>query len=298
MDGRSRLAAALADPPLQVNADDLCALWRIDWLRFSCARPDLLEDYPELAVRIRGAFGRRLAEHAAARETRPALSRLGAYDALFTTFHAADGREIPKPTVIRAELSHERVSVDLGLVGAAAAWMDEAADAMQAALNGGVNLRADGRLRAPLPVLEIGWRRESAIDVPVNVSSVAMIFRTPVVVRAGGALRADPRAILRSCARRAAALAPWQSARLLETPAVSGEIDNLEIDDRELLPYRFERHSRRRGNEPIPVAGYLGRMTARGRLDEFAARLAIAGKINVGSHASLGLGAADIVLAP
>lgn len=279
-------------PPLRVTPNEACALWSMDWLRFVCARPPLLEDYPELAIRIRGAFGRKLKAIADAATIND--GRLSAYSALFDN---GDGGETPKPLVFRCRVQADVVIVDLGFVGHACAWLDECADAMRQALDGGVNLSISGRLRAAFPVASVGWTRETEIPRPSTVNMASLAFQTPVVVRAGGALRTNPLSILRSAPRRCAALAKWQAMKIeMDREGLAEEINALRIDARELIDYRFQRFSQRRGNAAIPVHGYLGKLHVSGAMEYLAPFLAIADRLNLGSHASLGFGATTIAL--
>jgi len=287
----------LARPPIAATAGELLDLWQVDVVRFVCVRPELMDDHPELPMRIRGAFGRRLAEIDAPIDWR---GRPGprAWQILFEPLaRFAPGREVPRPFVVHAWREGDGLIVDLGLFGFAAICLDDAVRAMLAALAGGVALRGDGAARVPITVEDVLHRRRLP-DPPPDTGSATLTFWTPVVVRHGGRLVDDARSILRSAPRRVAALAPFQSCRFVPDDDLSERIDALVLDETDLVPYRWQRHSRRRGDAPIPMHGYLGRLGISGAFGALATLLVLAETCNLGSHAGLGTGWFDLALYP
>ncbi len=297
-DWLSALAADLAAPRQKVDLLLLAELWTIDHLRFVCDWPQGMEDYPELALRVRGAFGRRLAEQHEGPRRRSGARLPRAYDVLFSSVATRSaGLELPKPVGLRVSRERDCLIVDLRLFGAAGLWLEEAADAMARALEGGIALHAQARLRASARVRDVGIRRTENV-VTGDATTATMTFLTPAVVRGGGRLSDDPRSLLRAAPRIVASLARWQGLELVaDWAAVSAGIASLRVDDTQLRRYEFQRFSRRSGDTAIPVRGYLGALRASGALGDTATFLRLAETLGVGSHVSLGLGAFDLACA-
>lgn len=268
-------------------------------IRVVAERPALMEDYPELSFRVRGAFGRQLASaNAAPARGRP--QRATAYDILFAPVtHRTASTELPKPAIVRAWVEGHHFIADLHLIGFADGWLDDAAEALMASLAGGIALRGAGGMRVEIPVHDTWIREPGPIDVPASLRSATLSFRSPVTVRRGAALATDARAIIRSIPRRVASLARWQGC-LIDTDwgALATEIERLEIDDRHLHEHNWQRYSTRSGSTPIPMRGYLGRIGLTGYMARLAPFLAIGQHINTGSHASIGAGWFDLALFP
>jgi hypothetical protein len=294
-----RLARDLATPPLRCDITGLAQLWTVDALRVLCQRPSLLEDHPELPLRLRGAFGRALAAQPV-RHSRAGGERARAYDVMFEPLAQRHGGiAIAKPFVIRAWTEATWLVVELRLFGDGAAWLPDCARALVAALEGGVSLKAGSRLRTPLVVVDVLRKRETGLDaIGASAPTVATLtFRTPVAVRSGGRVAGDPAAILRAIPRRIATMARWQMVELDEDwAALAAGIETIALDDRDLVRYRWSRHSLRGGDAAIPMAGHLGALHIEGRLQRLAPYLRLAAGANIGSHASLGLGWFDLAL--
>ncbi|MCX8255325.1 MAG: CRISPR system precrRNA processing endoribonuclease RAMP protein Cas6 [Beijerinckiaceae bacterium] len=187
--------------------------------------------------------------------------------------------------------------VEMRMLGRANAWFDDGATALLAALDGGIALRASGGIRVPIEHGAIFEERLSARTSPKSSTGATLRFRSPVLVRHKHMLVSDPRAILRGIVRRVASLARWQAIRLNEDwQRLEAAIDGLEIDDNDLVAYRWARFSLRSGNTPIPAAGWLGALRIRGDLERLAPYLILGETMNAGAQASLGLGWYELAL--
>lgn len=295
------LAARLADPPLALTPPELAALFEMDWVTVVGRRPEGLQGYPELAVRLRGAFGRVLKEFGP-----PILDRYDpaarprAFDVLFEPFIApGTPAKIAKPLVVHADVVGQRVVARAGLIGMAGFWQPDAAAALVGALEGGLSLWEDGKLKVPIACIEASHERLGGFEPPAfAVREARLLFRTPLRLRSGDALVSGGPSFLIALANRVARVAPWQLARLdIDWGMVHEQARRLDFQMSELLPYRFTRGTQR-ARRRLPVAGLLGRMTIRGRLDAWTPLLQIASQVNVGSHAAIGLGRFDLMLLP
>ena len=76
-------AAALLEPAIPVEIEALTRLWRWDEVRVICDRPAGLEEYPDLAVRVRGAMGRLLRDQAEAPRPIDCWGRPTAWETLY-----------------------------------------------------------------------------------------------------------------------------------------------------------------------------------------------------------------------
>lgn len=281
----------LRDPPQTVDAPGLAALWSVAQVRFVCARPALLQDHPDLSVRVRGAWGRKLAE--APPPARRGWSLPPPYAVLFAPIDArASEDEVPKPAIIRASIEGDLLIVDLSIFGEAAVFLDVAAAALAAALEEGIAL-LDGarRQRVPITILEAGETTIGSVEWPDSAGGAVLQFRTPVCIRRRAASHVAPNAVVRAAWRRVRTLAPWMGVRLAGPPVL---FDGLAFSD-DLLPVTWQRFSQRQGSVPIPMEGMVGSMTVTGALARHLPALAAAATANVGSHAALGLGWYDIV---
>ena len=294
----AQLARELADPPFEASIAELVELWQVECLRVECVLPPGLEVHPELSVRVRGAFGRRL-RALPPRSSATRLLRPAAWDVLAAPLgRLPEGDEVPKPVVLRAGVEDTRLVVEMRVLGRASPWFDDGATALMAALDGDIALRATGGIRVPVERGEMFEDRLSTRMPSESATTATLRFRSPVLARHKHALVTDPRSILRGIVRRVASLARWQATRLQEDwPGINAAIDDLDIDDHDLVSYRWERFSIRRGNAPIPAAGWLGTLRVRGQLARIAPYLVLGETMNAGARASLGLGWYELALA-
>jgi hypothetical protein len=282
-----RLATDLANPPLHLSITELADLWTYERIRAICPVPRGLQDYPELSLRMRGAFGTALFDMPA-KVTKSGFRRARAWDVLFAPIvMMSPGLEVPRPAIVRADVTGGKLIVDVHLFGDAMAWRDDAALALLLALRGGVALSAGGRLRVSVEPDDVVLSRICGVRPIEGVKWAAMRLRTPASVRHGRQTINDPLALARSCVRRVQAMACWQGVHVeADLAATSGIV----ADDRDLLRYQWARHSRRSGDKAIPMAGHLGRLVLTGSLAKLTPWLMLAATCNTGSHAGLGLG--------
>jgi hypothetical protein len=298
LEALAALARDLADPPMTVDVAEAAELWSVEHYRFAAARPPGLQDYPELSLRLRGAFGRALAG-VPPRRTATGRIRPHAFDVLFRPLaRGHDGDEAPRPAIVRGEVGGDSLTVHLLVFGQAAAWAEQGAAAMARAMEAGIALASGTRMRVSAPPDAIERRSIGRIAVPAAPTCASLRVRSPVTARIGGRLNGDPRAILRGCVRRVLAMARWQGLRIAhDPPALARCIERLALDERELAAFRFARHSIRQGDTPIPMAGWLGTLGLDGPLAPLSPWLALAETCNTGSHAGLGMGWFDLAMA-
>ena len=295
------LKRQLASPPLTLSAPELAALFEIDRVRIVAERPDGMQDYPDMAVRVRGAFGRVLAAlgppiiHRRDPATRPR-----AWDVVFESM-ALPGAAVAlgKPLVVHAGFEDKRLVASVGLMGMSGFWLRDASAALLGALEGGIALWEDGRMKVPLVCLEAKHERASGFMPPgYRMREARLRFRTPLRLRSGDAPVTRGASFLIAVANRVARVAPWQLARLaIDWNAVHTSARTIEADLSGLLPYRWSRGSRR-AQKRLPLLGILGTLALRGDLDMWAPLLQIAEAVNCGAHAALGLGRFDLALLP
>lgn len=292
----ARLAADLQSPPAKTTVAGLAAAWLIEHVRATCRRPKDFFDYPELSVRVRGAFGRALA-------ALPARVIGGwSLPSPFSVLFASAGRwraglEIPKPLVVRSWIDHDTLITEVSLFGMAGVFIDDAEVALVACLEKGISIGPESRHRVPLSILDVSRSRVDGLELPGRALAASLTFRTPVAVRTGRSLVLDAGAIARSTMLRVSGMARWQGVELgAGWQQLHRSANGIVVDDRKLIPAHWNRYSLRRGENAIPVSGWLGTLMLSGRLGEIAPYLRLAETCNTGSHASLGLGWYDLVM--
>ncbi|MGP9820779.1 CRISPR system precrRNA processing endoribonuclease RAMP protein Cas6 [Salinarimonas sp. NSM] len=283
---------APAQPPNtapSVDPDALLALWQHEEIRVVAARPRGLEDHPDLPVRIRGAFGRALADRPPPRRADP-FGRPRAFDTLFGEGQA------PRPFVIDVDVRGDVLIVDLRLFGAARIHADDAREALVEALAGGVALKPRG-MRVPFAPLDCLMRRASPPWPAPAAREAHVRFLTPLVIRSGGRLSAAPDALLVACVERVNGLAAWSGlAPTFDRAAARIAAARLSVEALETIPVRMTRWSQRGGDTPIPVSGFLGAVRIHGPLGPFAPYLLLARDTHIGSHAAIGFGRVEVAL--
>lgn len=292
------LREQLANPPITVDINQVLDLWDMTIIRFTCVRPENLDDFPEFSVRLRGAFGNSI-KHVAPRINRRGHFMPRASKVLFSSLGSLpNGDEIPKPMIIRGWVEADTVIVEVRLVGIAMIFADEAERAMRDILESGISLKRGRSIYVSLPILDCTHSNLSAMALPYLARRISLNFKSPVSIRQKNQVVHSGRSILLSLRRRVSALSPWQSLQLSADKKFDGEIGSAELDERGLNRFCWERYSKNSGNSPIPMEGHLGRLTAIGPLEQTAKYCKIAEQVNTGSHAGLGLGWFDAALAP
>ncbi len=280
-------------------------LWHHDDIVLHCARPSGLEDQPDLPQRIRGALGNALEALCAYPPARAdPFDRESPHELLyFWRSPRADScfgsTEIAVPMIIGADMTSRSVHITIRLFGRAGMHRSMVEAAAVAALEGGVSLR-NHAIRVPLPVVDLAWRRfdGGAHAWPAVASRVTMRYRTPVIIRSGSRLRLDPDAVMRSCMRRTAALAPWMGFTLeADVDALNACIARLRFQ-LDIHPENWTRTSSRKPGEAIAIYAYGGSMTISGQLEQILPYIAIGEFCSIGGECASGFGANDIVLYP
>ena len=272
----------------KVTPRELLLLWTHEEIRVVCRRPQDLENYPDLAMRIRGAFGRQLARLGppVAHRFDP-FSRPRAFDVLFGAAPERAGR----PMALDADVTGATVTVELRLFGSAMFYAGQCREALLAALAGGVSIRPEGRHHVTFEPLDCLGRRLCPALPPETISGASLTFVTPVAVRSGGALLSTPSALLYASVTRLRGLAPWIGVEIsADWRALHACCSGAEVVADTLFAYRSRRFSQRQPDRVIPVLGLLGSCTLRGNLTPLAPFLALAAYTHIGSHAALGLG--------
>lgn len=282
-------------PPIAATPSELLLMWTQEEIRVVCARPPGLEDHPDLAMRIRGAFGRvlALAGPPIAHRHDP-FDRPPAFPALF-----GGEEEAARPFAIDVDVLGAVVHVDLRLFGNAAFWADQCREALVAALAGGLSLKAGSRVRHPLDPVDCLMRRVCAALPPPSVGAVSLTCLTPVAVRSGAALLTSPPALLYAAVTRVRRLASWLDVELsADWSVLRRACDQARVVDEQFLPYCSERSSQRQRDRRIPIAGVLGACRMEGDLTPLAPFLVLAEHTHIGSHAALGMGRVRLVMYP
>jgi hypothetical protein len=288
-------AERLRHPLSALKPAALLELWRRVTIVVRCARPPQFDGGPGLTGRLRGAFGRRLWD-AAILTHLPAdpagRTALPLYDLLF----GEHGRQIggsrrPKPFVLGAELRAGGIEVTLTLFGFAGFWFAAAAQTLCEALEAGIAIADQARVRARLRVSEYRIERIEGVPPPAAGGAVRLHFATPFVVAQGGALTLAPAALIASLANRIRGLARWHDLDLdMDWPKTLARAAELTLTEPRLTPWLWDRRSTRSGPRAIPMRGLSGAFTLSGDLAPFLPLLAIGETTHLGSGTTFGLG--------
>jgi hypothetical protein len=269
-------------------------LWTHEEIRVICLRPPGLEDHPDLAVRIRGALGRKLMPLGG-----PVQHRHDPFDRPAPYPYLYGSGAVARPFTIDCDVVGQQVIVDLRLFGDARIWADQVRDALLSALEDGIAVRAESRIRYAITPIDCMMRRKAADLPPAEVRSVHLTFLTPVAVRDGSRLTASPAAYLWAAVTRTRDLAPWLGARVVARwDDLRAAVDDIAVVSNDVIPVRFRRWSQRQRDKNIPMMGFMGSVRLSGRLTEFAPFLSIANETHIGSHAALGFGRISAALYP
>lgn len=297
VDALQEIVASLRQPGDAGPIELLLELWQHDETRIVCRRPRALEFHPDMAVRIRGAFGRALAELPPPVVHRhDPFSRPPAFKVLWEAFRDEVGRELPKPFVIDVDIGGNEIIVVLRVFGLAQYWAGLARDALLMALDGGVSIKTDSKIHVQFEPLSWTSRRVDGLDCPRIARDAVLLLSTPLAVRHGSAIGLSARSLFHSAFVRASGLARWQGLRLLaDSGAIGSLAEHMHLEADALFPVRFSRHSRRQPGREIPVMGLMGRLGLQGPLEALTPYLAIGAVAHIGSHAALGLGRYDLL---
>eukprot|EP00873_Tetraselmis_striata_P015032 jgi/Tetstr1/435296/TSEL_024215.t1 len=241
---------------------------------------------PDLAGRIRAAFGSALLETAspASRAGDPCpWSPPCVFDALFRSKGRMTKRiDYPAPWLIACDPAGRDLDVQLSVFGVAAEWMPAAVEAFTRVLSG----RIDWRQPAPFHPGRQGRRvrrlREEILgrevisldglelqrDEPHPPEAAKLIFLSPVTV-GGRDTGQEPQAIFSEAGYRLEGIARWHGLTLLDAvdwPALRADLDQMHMAWEDDMPLRWERESRRQDRR-IPMRGHLGSLVIQSPTD-------------------------------
>ncbi|MBK8906692.1 MAG: CRISPR system precrRNA processing endoribonuclease RAMP protein Cas6 [Rhodospirillales bacterium] len=290
---------------MTLDFDALAMHWRRTFLVFVCARPEALEEGPWLAAALRGAWGRQLLamaahEHQGARHRRRAdpFGRASALEVFFREHaHLTPRLAVPKPFVIAIESDAGAVRITLTLFGVAGFWRRDARDAMMAALAAGLPLRGDGRLRRRYDLTDVYWGRSESVSVPEPARQVLLRLRTPLCLRASGAIENNLDDLGMSLVNRLSGLARWQGVRIdtdwggwrERSKRVRATLDHAGF-------HAGRRHSSAQPGREIPHVGLTGTIRLEGPLGPFMPLLALGETAHAGARAAFGFGAYELLV--
>lgn len=290
----------LARPLLRLSARELAEIWTHDDVVARVVLPPDFEELPDLNIRLRGAFMRVLCDLSGDSPQRlDPFGRPTAWDVLDRYQPPiVDGLRIARPVLLHSRVAGTGLEVRVRLFGHARWWRPHVALALRLALEGGVRLKSKG-VRVPLPVVDQAWQRFDGVAVSEGAPGLAILrFLSPVLVRRGHRMVADPVAILMGAVRRVAALAPWMDVKLDHDPGGLRECaHSLKADMDRAIPGRFLTFSMRQPRDAIPVSALFGEIRYAGTLAPFLPYLVLAEHTGIGSTAAKGLGQVDVILA-
>lgn len=275
------------------NVAGLAARWRIARIRILCAGAGGLAGNPNAPAKIRGAWGRALAQSASDKALEggpcPWPTPCG-----YSLFFNEPGRltarlAIPKPFVIALDREGSNLTITLSLFGVATDWVGEAADALVRALREGL----DGRMgRRPIKVIEREIDRADGIPI-ADLSSGAMIaFHTPFVLRSDQTGHVDPVSLFTGLGNRLSGLARWHGFALsldptaLKHDAVYAGASSEWIDPKAIA---WTRGSVAQGKKN-PMAGVIGVLLTPPLSSLLASLVSIGAYTHAGARTTMGQG--------
>lgn len=276
------------------DLEQLAGQWRMARISLRIPNMSALGEDQNLIGKVRGAWGRALAQSAsaAALAGRPCdWTAPCAYDLFFNAHGGVlNGVSLPKPFVMAADPDGADLILTITLFGLAVNWAGEAAEAMVRALRGGLDLRGDRKLVLEVSDRDIGLSIGQTLPGPM-AGAVAR-FITPLQMREGADLHVKPGSLLKSLALRLSGLARWQGANLtLDLEALKADAAELDArsvwqDDRVQM---WTRGSVAQGRK-IPVAGMTGALVLPPLGAQGAGILSMGCHTHAGSKLSIGMG--------
>jgi hypothetical protein len=288
------LRAFLQNAPYgEVDLAGLLASWRITRVQAVCAGAAALAQNNNAAGKIRGAWGRALAEGASSAAVDLRECNWAApcgYDLFFNPMGKLASRlDIPKPWVIALRPEGDDLVVDISIFGIAGDWAGEAADALVRGLRRGLDGASSAR-----PLLVAARSIDGAEGLPAASLPLGarLRFITPLELRSGDEAHLRPASVIKSLANRASGLARWHGLRLAIDPtALSAEAEIVGDAARwaEVAATPWRRGSRAQGLS-IPLAGRGGTLTLPLAPPTTSALLTMGASAHAGGRVTLGLG--------
>lgn len=276
-----------------IGASDLAAIWRMTRVSLRCRGGAMLAREANAGGKIRGAWGRALAESASAEALEHGVcdwSTPCAYDLFFNPKGRLEtGREVPKPYVLALDADGPDLLLHLTLFGVAGSWAGEAGDALIRALRRGLDGR--GR-RRPVQVLDRDVSQAEGAPTPPLAEGGFLEFLTPVQQRAGDDLHITPSSLLTGLVDRIAGLALWhgvgleveQSGLREDARAVGAGAEWLDAE-----AVSWWRASRAQGRR-IAMEGVTGVLAVPPASEAVSALLTLGAETHIGGRTALGLG--------
>lgn len=272
----------------------LAANWRMAQVEVRCAGGGREAANPNTPAKLRGAWGRRLAEGASTQALAggpcpwPAPC---AYDVFFNAQGFVAGRlEIPKPYVIAVEDDSGDLVARLTMFGVAVDWAGEAADGLVRALRGGLDIAGDRRMALEPAARSVGVA--AGVAAPPFDAALRLAFATPLMLRQGNATHADPASLIKSLANRISGLALWHGAALaVDGPALAAAAEMLgaRAEWTATIETEWRRGSRAQGRR-MDLRGVTGTLSLPHAPAFVATLFAIGEHTHAGGRASLGMG--------
>jgi len=293
-----QLRQQLLAPAMRLSAEQLLDIWQHDDVIVETPLPPDFEDCPDLNLRLRGAWLRQL--HARRLE-RPRLDdpfeRPAGWQLLYEWEPPTIGAlRLARPFVVHSRIRGTRLQVCVRLFGRARWHAPEVQQALLAAMEGGVRLKARG-IHVALAVQQSWIARTDGLAYPPHVPTTGMLrMESPLQVRRGKEKVIDPVAILLAAARRVAAVAPWMDAELLvDWAQLRACCEGLLIRMAQAHDVHFLAHSIRQRDVPVPVRALGGALHMSGAMEPMLPFLRLAEFTGVGSSAAKGLGQVCVV---
>jgi hypothetical protein len=281
--GDDPIAHRLAHPHRVITVGEALERWSWTDVIIIGRLPSQFEEPPDLPDRIRGALGRQL-------EAQRALTSR-AVSAWQICFAPRRGLAAIRPFVIRCDRRGGRIAIVLRMVGFAGHWAGECADALAAALQGGIALKSGARLRVPIAVEQMAIRPRRGIHCHRNPASATLHFITPLAIRRKRAVAGDLAMLPLNLHNRMAALARWQDWSL-PRPAedLLAASRRLTYSDEDLRVEGWSRFSASTRDSPLHLRGIVGRTIVRGPVAQVWPLLRFGEHFHAGSECALGLG--------
>lgn len=278
----------------EVSLTDLAEGWHMARIVVLCERAgDLARDVATVA-KIRGGLGRRLHDAASqpARAGKPCPWQPPcAWDLLFNDAGSlGPSLAIPAPFVIALDRVGQDLAVSLTLFGIAADVAGEVAAALVESLRNGLDESGDRRRPLSPIAREIGMA--VGVPLPTHGGTLLLDFVTPLALRQGQEIHADPASLILSLGNRVAGLALWQGARLaLDASALKIEAERLAqlAEWSEARARHWHSGSQAQGRR-MPLAGLVGQLTLPVASEDVTTLLALGAECHAGARTTKGQG--------
>lgn len=266
-------------------------------VRIECIAPHLLQDFPDLTTRIRGAWGPHLKQMETDHPRGGGVSAgLSLYSLFFDPLPNCVGirQSVPRPFLLSADVEGRKLQVKLTLLGFIRSWCDLAARSLVRALEVGIKLSAQSATRTRVTVRSV---EAELMHFPLMLKKVPsgrevrVSFEGVARFRKGQATRLSASSFLNSAMDRVRGLWRWQDTDIrLDWDDLALQTRDVRVTDYDLNHLAWKRFSRRMRGVPIPMTGFTGSITLAGMSSELAGLVETCLPFGVGSHTALGFG--------